>query len=119
MQRIIKFRARNAELPCGWIYGYFAIRNGSCRIINDDGEHRVIAGTESQFIERHDKNGKEIYEGDIGVYDGDVDNPECRYAVRWDDALCGFSLGDDVPLSDPMHFIILGNLFENPELLEP
>ena len=45
----IKCRARSANLPRCWVYGYFVVENGTCFIINDKGKFMVIAGTESQY----------------------------------------------------------------------
>ena len=67
--REIKFRARNANLPRCWIYGYFVVEDSNNYIINDDGKFKVIAGTEGQYANASDKNGKEIYGGDI-IKDG-------------------------------------------------
>ena len=60
--REIEFRARRAELPRGYEYGYFAIINGLNHIINETGQHLVIAGTKEQYIGLKDMRGKKIYE---------------------------------------------------------
>ena len=109
--REIKFRARNANIPPCWIYGYFVIERGSCYIINDSGKFQVIAGTERQFTGLNDKNGKEIYEGDIlqrGTTISDVVWEDCGFKLRKGNSVCD--------VNKPIE--IIGNIYENPELLE-
>lgn len=70
-----------------------------------------------QFTNRHDRNGKEIYEDDIveRVYD------KYRYQVVYDLSdsayICIDKNGDDVFLAD-YDFNIIGNIHENAELLK-
>lgn len=84
---------------------------------------------ENHIIQMHtglkDKNGKEIYEGDIFIINKDDD--EWYDTVIWDSRLARFELNHfrspvtDISLLDARKYKnceIIGNIYENPELLE-
>lgn len=68
MEREIKFRGLSVDGK-GWICGSLILpntENGNTYIQDSNGSGRkVIPETVGQFTGLHDKNGKEIYEGDV------------------------------------------------------
>lgn len=81
------------------------------------------------FTGLHDKNGKEIYEGDIVECREPYNDLEVA-VIRWDDKLAKFVFDmyydGETEITETLdadnwisvnHFEIVGNIYENPELL--
>lgn len=83
----------------------------------------VIPETVGQSTGLHDKNGKEIYEGDI-VY---TTYPHCHAIVTWDTTrFIGYTIEyeskiiyvDRIDKNNKSALEVIGNIHSNPELLE-
>lgn len=88
-------------------------------MINTKSAWRVVDGEDvvlMQYTGLHDKNGKEVYEGDVCV-----DDDEGLYEVKFDEgAFVSIFDGNIVEyLCETAHSItVIGNIYKNPELLK-
>jgi len=137
--REIKFRGISHKTH-SFVYGFFATANRAPIIIFSDichhGDHQEVSfdfikpGTKGQFTGLTDSKGVEIYEGDIlkvSQYIGGnfIDEMIRNKKVLW--GRFGWSLHPaNITLSHPQSLYfnddesaeVIGNIHENPELLE-
>ena len=76
------------------------------RLRADDGTRFILM----QYTGLKDKNGKEIYEGDI-VVETEQDDSTLQRTVVWNESFGGWSL------FNKSAYEIIGNIYENPELI--
>lgn len=120
MAREIKFRAKS--LDGIWEYGDLNLRCNHPHIHNLIGAKIYIdQDTVGQFTGLYDKNGKEIYEGDIVKTDVSIvrhkKNKKYRnFAIRYDAPR--FWNGYDTLLMSEWRMEVIGNIYDNPELLK-
>lgn len=108
-KRIIKFRAWDGEQGMSRSFDVWDAREILKAYLLHGGKE---VPTLMQFTGLLDKNGKEIYEGDVVLHGGN------KTQVRWDDNLCVFWVGEILGLwKDDIE--VIGNIYENPELLSP
>ena len=121
--RTIKFRAKSI-LNDEWLYGdlvHSADNKRFAILVNDKDSYdecEVAPETVGQFTELKDKNGKEIFEGDILDFNGitvEVRFVRGVFALlangNLDDELCGDCRTD-------LFAKVIGNVYENPDILK-
>lgn len=130
--REIKFRGKAIDTD-EWVYGVPVPNGFGTRVfiitltLGDDVAYpmgklhefcrEVIPETVSQYTGTNDKNGVEIYDGDIVKMSGKV------WIVEWCKKYCQFRLSNATE-STGLNFYrsndyeVIGNKFDNPELLE-
>jgi uncharacterized phage protein (TIGR01671 family) len=110
--RTIKFRAWD---PLNKYFVFCEFNKIHTVIVSD----LYLEGYVQQFTGLLDKNGKEIYEGDI-VFDEDGEfSKTCK--IEWNNesaSFIGISIDDDGGFTmEEIDGEIIGNIYENPELL--
>lgn len=144
MNRVIKFKGKSVD-SSEWIKGYYYKECDNTYIIEDRQKVSMLNRNEAvlidpdsvcQFTGFLDKNGKEIYEGDVlrsdnYPYSCIEDNERDNYyavvyyceegaffcivtAVNPDSKVCGISdgIGDDVQKEKMKNFEVVGNIHE-------
>jgi hypothetical protein len=106
---------------------YYQIGSGGFWLYNKAGEllcTSIWGDVLMQYTCLKDKNGKEIYEGDIvGKGIGEIfwDDSHKQFQVRWHTPIFKKVRGKDEPLfpSSDKAWQIVGNIHDNPELVNP
>lgn len=128
--RTIKFKGKvkgSDKNPDGlWVYGFLYQENDKMFILYDFSggfghgrmqKNEVISETIGQFIGLTDKNGKEIFDGDIFT-----DSLGNKAIVEWDEInarYLGFSIENRaiMYIGREPKVTVIGNIHDNPELL--
>lgn len=134
MNREIKFRGKTKSDGL-WEFGSLLIENDKYYIYGTDNNWwEVIPETIGQYTGLKDKNGKEIYEGDIVHFTPKVGERVCDKLVFWHDTNKYFAICDIEDYQDKysidyhemltfytqilQYSEIIGNIYDNPELGE-
>ena len=126
--REILFRGKTIDSP-RWVEGYYAfdgmhlIERKSIECPRYWEVNPINPNTLGQFTGLYDKNGVRVFEGDIVHHINEL-VCEDMGQVYWDEKRCQFARTTRGPyrvsfeLSPYATYEVIGNIFDNPELLE-
>ena len=108
-----------------WAEGLLTIMWGQFHIINPNDENTaypIDPSTICQCTGLKDKNGKLIWENDICIINGFDDEDGC-FVLEWEKSTARFAFDGDCCCVDFDNVYgyeceVVGNIFDNPELLE-
>ncbi len=118
MKNLIKFRAWQPSAN-RWVYFHLPFRVGDCMPSNKEYTNFC------QYISLLDINAKEIYKGDVFPIKSKGTGNIIGYArVKWSESESGWILSDNIHSGEyNIHWFakneqVIGNIFENKELLK-
>lgn len=120
--RTIKFRGKRTAQGNNWIYGYYAAEKFHNQEIHHaifDIERKewreVYENTVGQFSGLFDRNGKEVYEGDIIA-----DATNTVYVCAFEHGCFDFRDKDGRGIANPIACVssVVGNIHDNPDMME-
>lgn len=130
--RTIKFRGKRVDNG-EWVFGSLDLTANQAAIlwdrIDNEGDTApwfadVVPGTIGQFTGQLDKNGKEIYEGDIVRYYDDIEDELVSSHVIYHKESCSFCAaptklcGDYTGITAYWQFEVIGNIHDKTELIK-
>ena len=129
MKREILFHGKRADNR-EWVYGYLIGNNVIVGEVVDFDEdyfntefwYKVDPETVGQFTGLTDKNGTKIFEGDIVRFYDDSEDELTNGVVIFNADLCSFCVSmkghEDVMLMAHWQYEVIGNIYDNLELLK-
>lgn len=124
MRRQIIFRGYNLKNQ-KWLYGYYLV-NRDLHIICPEGIANPLASWEDFVVEEEsvgqwtgcaDARNKKVYEGDV-VLGAKGNVKGVKRLIEWSDFKSGFTTPIWRDIYDKYCYVVIGNIYENKNLLE-
>ncbi len=120
--RTIKFRGKRVDNG-EWVYGDLIRIHGVLYIYPDPAPngwnyYEVIPDTVGQFMGLHDKNGKEIYEGDVVTFDNNLQGISKVLFAEGCYMVVAKNYATALTFRLANHTFVAGNIHDNPELMQ-